>query len=281
MLKNNKKIDVIHAQGLAAAFITKFIARMFRKRSVMSTCAVYNLRPDSLFAKAIKWVLGDFNKILALADVSRRELMSIGVPESKVGVYYLWINQVKYAPRDKQECKKGINLAGRFIVLFVGRFIKIKGVELLVEVAKKIDKGITFVFIGDQGPCFNFIEGAARIYENIKLIKGIRAEQLIPYYQAADIFIIPSLYEEAFGKTIIEALSCGTPVIGSNRGAIPAIITNRVGRVISPSVENIKNEIEYLYRNRAELEKLTRGCRAYAEERFSEKNIEVITNSYY
>jgi glycosyltransferase involved in cell wall biosynthesis len=226
-------------------------------------------------------VLGDFNKILALADVSRRELMSIGVPESKVGVYYLWINQVKYAPRDKQECKKGINLAGRFIVLFVGRFIKIKGVELLVEVAKKIDKGITFVFIGDQGPCFNFIEGAARIYENIKLIKGIRAEQLIPYYQAADIFIIPSLYEEAFGKTIIEALSCGTPVIGSNRGAIPAIITNRVGRVISPSVENIKNEIEYLYRNRAELEKLTRGCRAYAEERFSEKNIEVITNSYY
>ena len=81
--------------------------------------------------------------------------------------------------------------------------------------------------------------------DNIKLIKGIRGDQLIPYYQAADILIVPSQYEEAFGKVIIEALSCGTPVIGTNKGAVPYILDSSVGRVIDPTFQNIKREIKF------------------------------------
>ena len=281
LLKNHRKIDVIHAQGLNAAFITRFLARVFKKRSVMSTCAVYNLQRRSLFSKIVKWTLSPFDKILPLADFSKRELINTGLPENKMETYHLWVEQDIYKPRDKKECKDIIGLSGKFVVLFVGRLIKIKGVEVLIEAAKQIDKKINIVFIGDNGPLANVVKEAAAHFENIFLVEGVHGHQLIPYYQAADILIVPSQYDEAFGKVIIEALSCGTPVIGADKGAIPDIVTPSVGCVINPTAENIKREIEHFYYYPEILSKLTINCRSYAEIYFSEKAAKSIEKSYY
>lgn len=281
LIRNHRGIDVLHAHGLIAAFITKFMVKIFKKRSIMSTCAVYNLEKNTLFAKVVRWLLSDFDKVLPLADFSKRELVRIGLPENKMNIYYLWVDQEIYRPKDKKESKERINLAGKFIVLFTGRLIKIKGAEVLIEAARQVDKKINFVFIGDHGPLLKVVEEAASQSENIILVKNIRGYQLIPYYQAADILIVPSQYEEAFGKVIIEALSCGTPVIGADKGAIPDILDLSVGRVISPTVENIKREIEYFYHYPDVLSQLTVNCRLYAEKYFSNKNAAVIAASYY
>lgn len=280
LLRYRGKIDVIHAQGLNAAFIARLLAKLFGKRAVASTCAVYNMDGKSVFSKLAGWALSGMDKVLALGDYSRRELLRIGVPEAKLSVYYLWIDQKKYLPMDKPAAKEKINLNGKFVVLFVGRFIKIKGIEALVEVAKAVDRRINFIFIGDESHLLSYLEQESAQRENIILVKGISGEQLIPYYQAADVLVVPSQYDEAFGKVIIEALSCGTPVIGSNRGAIPDILKGPVGRLIEPTAENIKKEIEYLYNNPGVLAGLTGNCRSYAEQNFGETNTEVITKSY-
>lgn len=280
LLKNHRKIDVLHANGLVAAFIAKFLAGVFNKKSIMSTCAVYNFRKGSWLARMVKWLLFDFEMILPLADFSKKELIHIGLPADKMKAYYLWINQDAYKPRDKEEIKNLMNLQEEFIVLFVGRFIKIKGVEILIEVAKQVDKKISFLFIGDHSPLLKAVEDAASKYKNINLIKNISGQQLIPYYQAADILVVPSQYEEAFGKVIIEALSCGTPVIGADKGAIPYVLDSSVGRIVAPTVENIKREVEYLYGHRYFLNELTLNCRPYAEKNFSIKNAAVIADSY-
>lgn len=280
MLKNHKQIDCIHAQGLNAAFIAKFLAKIFRKRCVMSTCAVYDFKNKPILSKIVKWTLCRFDKILALADFSRRELLGVGLPEAKIDVYYLWVDQNKYIPADKGKSKQNAGLSNKFVVLFVGRFIKIKGVEILAEAAKRADKNITFVFIGDEGPYLSFLEKEAQTCKNIVLVRGVRGEELIPYYQAADVLVIPSQYEEAFGKVIIEALSCGTPVIGADRGAIPDILDSSVGRVIPATTENIKKEAEYFYKHPDILAKLKNNCRQYAKEKFSDKNTECIIKSY-
>ncbi len=281
LLRHNNKIDVIHAQGLNAAFITKFLAKLFKKRLIMSTCAVYNLQKGTLLAKVVRWLLSDFDKILPLANFSKRELVHIGLPENKMNVYYLWVDQEVYKPKDKKESKERIHLAGKFIVLFIGRLIKIKGVEVLIEVARKVEKKINFVFIGDHGPLLKIVEEAASQSENIILVKNIHGNQLIPYYQAADILIVPSQYEEAFGKVIIESLSCGTPVIGANKGGIPEVLDPSVGILIEPTVKEIKEKIEFLFDNPQELKRLKNNCRKYALDRFSIKNVKVIEESYH
>lgn len=281
LIRNHRRIDVLHAHGLIAAFIAKFMVKIFKKRSVISTCAVYNLRKGTLFAKVVRWLLSDFDKVLPLADFSKRELIRIGLPEEKMNIYYLWVDQAIYKPKDKKESKERIHLAGKFIVLFIGRLIKMKGVEILIEAARKINKKINLVFIGDDGPLLNVVEKAAAQSENIISVKKIHGNQLIPYYQAADILIVPSQYEEAFGKVIIESLSCGTPVIGANKGAIPDILDLSVGRLIEPTIENIKREIEYFYHHPDILSQLAVNCRPYAEKYFSNKNAAIIAASYY
>ncbi len=280
MLKKSDDIDVIHAQGLNAAFITRILAFVFNKRAVMSTCAVYNFQEGSLFSRLVKNTLAGMDMVLPLGDFSKRELVRIGLQESKLITYHLWVDQTKYSPSDKKEAKKRLSLEDEFLVLFVGRFIKIKGVEAVLEAAKMVNEKIQFIFIGDEGPLLKRIENESRHRKNIILVRGISGLQLVPYYQAADIVVVPSQYDEAFGKVIIESLSCGTAVIGSNRGAIPDIVSTLVGRVVEPTPDNIAREIEYFYNHSDILAALTRNCRPYAQEHFGEQNIKAITDSY-
>ncbi|MGE5279424.1 MAG: glycosyltransferase family 4 protein [Deltaproteobacteria bacterium] len=280
MLRHGRSIDVIHAQGLNAAFIARALSAWFGKRAVASTCAVYGFRPRSLFARAARRILAGFARVLALGPVSAKELEAIGVPREKIRLYNLWVDQRAYAPLDKATAKARIGCPQAFLVLFVGRFIPIKGVDVLMEAARRADTGIVFYFIGDSGPLLEHVRRAAAQHGNIRLIEGVRGRDLIPYYQAADLQVVPSLYEEAFGKVIIEALSCGTPVIGARRGAIPGIIDPGVGRVVEPTADNIIEAIEDLRRRPEALAGLTGRCRGHAVEHYGEKNAETIAEAY-
>jgi glycosyltransferase involved in cell wall biosynthesis len=54
---------------------------------------------------------------------------------------------------------------------------------------------------------------------------GFIAEDKLPfYYQAADLMVVPTLMLEGFGLVLVEAMACGTPVMGTPVGAIPEIL---------------------------------------------------------
>jgi glycosyltransferase involved in cell wall biosynthesis len=104
--------------------------------------------------------------------------------------------------------------------------------------------------------------------------------ELPSYYGAADLLIVPSTHEEGFGRVILESLACGTPVIGSRRGAIPEAMDETVGRLIDVTPENIKEAVEYFYKNPKELKKLSKNARKFAERRYSERNVGKIIGAY-
>jgi len=279
MIRNHRKVDVIHAHGLNAAFTAKFLKVIFKKRAIMSTYAIYNFKPDSFFSKIVAWVFSSLDEIQPLAKSSEKELLKIGVPEEKMRVYYLWVNEQEFKPADKKETKCELGLKSKFLVLFVGRLIPIKGAEIIMEVAKRLSK-VNFAFIGD-GPLADKLKKEARGFSNIKFVGRVERELLKKYYQAADIFVLPSTYQEAFGKVAIEALFSGTPVIGANRGAIPDVISSQVGRVIEPTVDNFRREIEYLFQHPSTLAKITRNCFPFALRRYTVKNAKIIEMGYY
>lgn len=279
LLKNRDKIGVIYAYGLTAAIVTRFINRIFKKRMVVGTCAVYNFKAGTLKSKIVRWILSGFNRILPLANVSKRDLMNTGLAEDNMQVYNLWIDPSRFPEKGREESKRLVGLAERFIVLFVGRLIEIKGVRLIISIAKEVDKNINFVIIGD-GPLAGELRRECQMYENIHFAGRVSEEHLNLYYRASDIFVIPSQYEECFGKVIIEALYCGTPVIGARKGAIPSVIDKTVGRVIEPTEGNFKNQIEYFYKNQDELKSLKANCQNYTVTNFSHKNAEAIAQAF-
>lgn len=279
MVVNSKKIDIIHAHGFTGSLIAKVLKIVFKKRIVASTHAIYNLKEDSSLSKRIHWILKSFDSILTLSKQSKQELMNIGISENKIKVYTYWIDLGKFSPVSIESLRQKLNWDDKFAVLFVGRFIPIKGMGLLIECAKKFSNNVIFAFIGD-GPMAESLKNECSKNKNTVFIGKIPNDMLPEYYSAADVFAVPSLYEEGFGRVIIESIACGTPVIASNKGGIPEAVDSSVGILIEPNADNFARSIQKLIDNPEMLEKMKKNCRKYALEKFSILNAKLIEDSY-
>ncbi len=282
-LRRHGEVDVIHAHGLVAASITKILAKIHPKKSVVSTHAIYNFTRHRLLALLVKWVLCSFDKILAVGEPSRKELIQIGLPEVKISIHPNWVDLGYYCPLDRDDCRRRLQLPVKdFIVLFVGRFTKYKGIEVLLEVSRIANSNIKFVFIG-FGPEADMIKKVSQHQKNVIFIGKIPEEErykIIEAYNAADLFVAPVQYEEGFATVFLEVIACGTPVVTANRGCLPSFLDSEVADLIEPTVENVAHRIEYYFRNRDQLSKKASACRPYAEDNFSQRNAKVIVNSY-
>ena len=279
LLRHRKEVDVIHAHGIIPALATKILVKIFKKRSVISTHTIYGLKEQPILSKAIEWILSSFDAILPLAQMSRDELVAIGLPDERIRIYTHWVDLDKFKPLEQNKCKAELNLEGKFVALFLSRLAENKGVNALLEAALKVNHEVTFVFVGD-GPLAGRVKEEAKVRQNVKLFNQVPNEETPKYYNAADVFVIPSQYEEPFGRVVAEALACGIPVIASNWGTLPQIVKPSVGIVIEPSAENIAQTINSLRENQEQLLMMRANCRAYAVEHFSERNAEIILNAY-
>ena len=96
------------------------------------------------------------------------------------------------------------------------------------------------------------------------------------YYNLGDIFCIPSQYEEGYGRVAAEALACGSPVVGSNKGGIPEVVSSDVGILVDPSVKNLAKAILRLHEDHELFNRLQQSCRSYSEKKFSSRNADII-----
>ena len=280
MLMHRSKIDVVHAHGLNAAFIGKFLNKIYSKRYVVSIHTIYDLTQRSGFARLVKKVLSEADSILLPSRRSERDFLGAGMSFNKLKICPEWVDLDTYKPLDKSACRKDLKLKEGFIILFVGRLIEKKGVKVLLNTAlDKSHSESTFVFVGD-GPLSKDLSEKAISHDNITFAGKVSEDLLVKYYNAADVVVVPSLYDEIFGRTTVESISCGTPVIAPNTGAIPELLNSSVSRLINIR-KQLSSELEALRSNPNSIISLSKNCRLYAEEHFSERNATKIERSYY
>jgi len=283
MLVNARRVRAVHAHGMVCSVIGRLLKAVFGCRLVVSVHAVYGwlyeLAGGGLLPRFLAWTLRGADQVLCLSEASRREILRLGLADDRVGTFTYWIDQERFKPMDKAACRQATGIPDRFTVLFVGRLIPVKGVELLLEVARQLPD-VQFAFAGD-GPLQERLAQAARQMPNVVFVGKVPNESLPPYYNAADLLCVPSQYEEGFGRILIEALACGCPVVASNRGGIPEAVDSTVGVLVDPpTAGNFRDVIAGLRADRARLEALRRNSRPYAERRFSERNAGWIVASY-
>jgi glycosyltransferase involved in cell wall biosynthesis len=107
------------------------------------------------------------------------------------------------------------------MIFYVGRHAEQKGIELLIYAFNKLDEDATLV-LGGNGHMTEALKNFSEmlgIEEDVIFTGFIPDEQLGDYYCAADVFVSPSI-SEPFGLTITEAVSCGTPVVATENGAV-------------------------------------------------------------
>lgn len=281
MLFNHKKVDVIDAQGFNSAFVAVVLKKIFNKKAVVSVMSLYDFDPKSRISKLVKWIISNLDHVIVESEVSKRELVSIGVPGEKVKPYIEWLDLEMFKPYDKTEMKKEFGWPDKFTVIFVGRALEIKGIDLIIDAAKRLNnKPIQFVFIANSGPLMEELEKISKEYENIIFIPGVLYSELPKYESGADLAVVPSKYSENSAITVLTAICCGTPVVASNMGAIPDLVTDEVSLVVKPTSKEFEEAILKCYNDRELYKRLQSNCRFYAEKNFGVNNASTISNVY-
>lgn len=274
-----KHIDVVYAHGLVPAVVGLVLSRFFRKRSLVSLHWIIGLKKKRVVRFFSRIVLLGHQNVLTISQASKAELVRSGLPPAKIQIFRYWVNQTVFKPMVKSECKHKLGLDGRFVVLFVGRLIKEKGIELLVNVARRFVNNrlgnTVFVIVGD-GPMKRNLDRVSKRL-NTLVLAGMVNNSILPlYYNAADLVVVPSIHDEGFGRVVAEALSCGTPVVASNRGGIPEALNSSVGFIVEPDVSNFTNAIRILQEDEDRLQQMSHRARQFAEENFSVHNATII-----
>lgn len=133
-----------------------------------------------------------------------------------------------FRPLDREECKRLLGVSG-FVVGYVGRLIEAKGLMDIVE-ALPHTSDTTLVFVG-TGPFQDALQTrVARLglESRVRFLPPRPMDELPQVMNALDALLLVSrttrTWKEQFGRVIIEAQACETPVIGSDSGAIPEVI---------------------------------------------------------
>lgn len=275
-----EKPKVLHAHGLVAGVVAVFWGKVFNIKSVISTHNIYNFPSSGLHRKLIDWIFNNVDSILCLSPQSAEEIKNIVEHKKKIGVFTSWVDLKKFKPRGTEKVlKRELGWSSKFTVLFVGRLVPEKGVGELLEAAKSWSKNINLTIVG-SGVMEKKIMKFSAHHKNVSYLGKVSNEKLPTYYSASDLVIVPSTHEEGFGRVILESLACGTPVIGSKRGAIPLIMNETVGKLIDVNPESIKNAVEYFYENPNKLARAGKKARNFVESRYSSDNVESIIKSY-
>jgi glycosyltransferase involved in cell wall biosynthesis len=92
-----------------------------------------------------------------------------------------------------------------------------------------------------------------KIRRHVILPGFIHNDDILNYYQIANIVVMPSLCEEAAGKVAMEGMACGKAIICSNGGGLPEYVTNDCGVIVERGdsfTENLSKSIEFLFDNK-------------------------------
>jgi len=168
-----------------------------------------------------------------------------------------------------------------FVLLFVGRLQPLKAPDVLIRAAAQLAttdpdlaERLQVMIVG--GPSGNgmaepdYVPKLAAdlgIADRVRFVPPVSREQLVDYYSAADLTIVPS-HNESFGLVALESQACGTPVVAAAVGGLPtAVADGRSGLLVDTHrTDAWAYAIGRLYREPMRLAELAAGARSHAEQ---------------
>jgi glycosyltransferase involved in cell wall biosynthesis len=201
----------------------------------------------SRLSRLTKHAVKNARAIIADSYSTKEDLVKIyKVSKEKIKVVHLGVEEI-FKPQLKENIEK-IRRKYRLkkpYFLFVGAFKPIKNIDRIIKACKKFESH-ELVLVG----------GKSGVRDRVRVLGYVPREDLPSLYSGASVFISPSLYE-GFGLPLVEAMSCGTPVVASNTGSVPEVV-GKAGVLLNPiSVDDIAAGLKKAINRREQLAKLS------------------------
>lgn len=185
---------------------------------------------------------------------------------------------------EKTDLKSKLNIPkNNKVIIFVGRIVEYKGISVLIDVFNEFssNSNYTLLIIGSS----NFgiktntafekeIERKINKNKNIVYCGFIQNNELYKFYNIADLAILPSLWQEPAGLTIVESMMCALPIITTISGGIPEYL--REFGIYVPIDDNlkitIKSNIEKVFADYSTYKEQSLSSRKFALDKYNKKN---------
>lgn len=222
-------------------------------------------------------------KVIVLSEFTKDRLISrYGVDPRSVVIIPGGVDLYRFHPtEDRTKVRKDLSIPlTNFILFTVRNLVPRMGLENLIISMKKVSREArdVYLMVGGEGALKQRLESLILkkgLERSVNLVGFIPEDRLPAYYQMADLFILPTQCLEGFGLVTLEALACGTPVLGTYVGGTVEILSkfNESFLMKGTDPETIANSILWHYRylkNRPDrLAFISKKCRRYVEENYS------------
>ena len=263
-------VDLIHYPYFEPFFLT---LPFFNKFPFVTT--VHDLTPlvfPKYFPKGIKGILKwklqkaslrKARRIITDSISSKKDIVKYaGIVSEKIDVVYLAADnefrKKNLTIDEADKLRKKYNLPKEF-ALYVGDVTWNKNLPRLMEACLKADvplvmtgKALLNSDFDKKNPWNQDLVKVQKLCEgkkNITRVGFVDDEDLVSLYNIAKVFIMPSLYE-GFGLPILEAMSCGCPVVTSREGSLPEVAGDAAFYVDAYSVDSISDGIKKVFSDR-------------------------------
>lgn len=247
LIFSGRKYDVIHAHyvfptGLLALLFKKFSGKPF----VVTAHGGDIDRMAKKNPKIRRWtekILQEASHVVAVGEALYQEINEdYQISKDKLSIINMGVNRDVFKAYQKKEIRRELQIPdGVEPVVFVGNIIREKGLSELVEAFKTVKEKRPQVELYLIGASRNqaYLEELNQLMgTGVHFIEPLPQKELAKWMSAAEVFVLPS-HIEGFGLVAVEAMSCHTPVIGTEVGGLRYLLRDGSG-VLVPAQQSAR-----------------------------------------
>jgi glycosyltransferase involved in cell wall biosynthesis len=277
-----KSFDVIHIHGHGRFTSNYSLSYLKGKKPLIYTAHGFFHSGKNSFAKKLynslfARRLNNASFCTALTELEEEEYVKLGVDKKKIKILPNWIDLEYYKriPVDRSDFLKrhGLDPKKKTLV-FVGRVHESKGIHYVIDAIKDLE--VNFLIVGGDSGYLEAIKDKVKEtkQENkIKFYGPAVPAQLKEIYSACDFLVLFSEWE-GFGLVILEAMAYGLPVVVSDKGALPLLVSDGKNGMVAKfrDVKNLREKIERIVSDKKLAQKISKNEISFVKE-FDSKSV--------
>ena len=216
----------------------------FRECEICSYKRIFKCFKNRIPWNIYKWyviksnwkLLNEADKKIAISSAVKRKLNICGIKDVLIIPNPIDLKIFKSDKERVEKIKEEYNLQPP-VILYVGALMYHKGILNLLKVfaEDEILRRTDFLIVGDgnlRKACEEFVKRENLKY--VKFIGKVSFKDIPNFYAVSDIVVFPSIWQEPFGRVVLEAMAAGKPIVASNVGGIPDLLTHKNGFLVEP-----------------------------------------------